>query len=339
MRRISSLPVSEYCGKADEIGKDVETTNAKRSTIFHAYCESGEWPEAIKELPKEDVEEINKWKVPRPLVITVEGKEIRLSYKNAIKEIRVAVDKDFNYIEVPHDLPLSEVQGKFPSILCIGHLDMAWHVPEHDLVVINDIKSSIFAVKARCKSLQLHGYGIAFAQMHKAKKYLTAIWDACDGKHYVDDKIVELDSFECEEYKERIRAASTTKTDSFVVGSHCGGCWKRQSCPAHMVDVPKDHKYYKLLSGDATEADVRQGLIDARQLADTADKLKRAAQDWVKQHGPIRSEDGTKEWTVAMRNGRKSLDKSLIEKEFGNLDRFMSEGNPFEVFDWRNVRE
>ncbi len=340
MRRISSLPVSEYCGKADEIGTDVETTNAKRSTVFHKYCETGSWPDMINTLPESDKEEISKWKVPKPLKLTIDGKEIILKYKDSIKEIRVAVDGDFNFIDVPHETPLADIQQRFPSILCIGHLDMAWDIPDLDLVVVNDIKSSIFAVKARTKSLQLHGYGFTFAKKMGRSRYLTAIWDACDGRHYCEpSEIIDLDSFEAEEYKDRIRNASRKNSETFVTGTHCGGCWKKQSCPAHLMDLPKDSDFSDLYGPNVTEKVIRDSLVKLRKMKDSYEKGMDVCKGWVESHGPVRSEDGSKEWTVALRSGRMSLDQKAVEAEYGSLEKFMKKGNDYPVFDWRNKKE
>lgn len=341
MRRISSLPVAEFCPKADSFGVEVESVNALRSTCFHKFAETGEWPEETKKLPDVDFQEIQRWKIPGRLNLEVDGKAVSLLYKDSVKEIRIAVDEDFNYVDVPSDIPIAEVQSKFPNVLCMGHLDMAWDIPELDLVVVSDIKSSIFAVKARTKSLQLHGYGIGFAKRMGRSRYTVDIWDACDGLHYTDNTTIQLDSFDCEEYKGRIRAASKNREGDFVRGSHCSGCWKRDMCPAHLVDVGEENKFSKVLSGKATEADIRQALIDVKTMRDLSDKVKDACESWADRHGPIRSEDGLKEWRPGLRSGRQTLDQKAVAKALGvnDLDKYMSKGNDYQVYDWRNVKK
>src|SRR5688572_14425212 len=101
MRRISSLPTAEFCPKVDKIGQDIETTQSFRSTVFHEYCDTGKWPDALRALPEADREEIGKWVVPMPFVLKAGNVTHALPYKGAMREMRVALDKDFNYVEIP----------------------------------------------------------------------------------------------------------------------------------------------------------------------------------------------------------------------------------------------
>jgi len=340
MRRISSLPVAEYCSRSDSFGDEIESTNALRSTVFHSYAETGVWPELINSLPDTDVEEIKRWKRPTPLTVNVDGKKITLDYSAAVKEVRVSMDSDFNFVEVAKGTLPGDIQRLYPNVLLSGTLDIGWDLPELDLVVVSDIKSSVFAVKARCKSLQLHGYGLGFAKFLGRKRYLVGIWDASEGRHYIDDQVICLDSFEAEEYKGRIKQASQHRDGGFVKGTHCSGCWKRDACPAHLVDVP-DSKFASIFSGTAKEADIREALVAVKQLEDTAQRVKDACKSWVERKGPIRSEDGLKEWYCAQRPGKKALDQDAVAAKLGvdDLKEFMKPGQPYSVFDWRNRKE
>lgn len=341
MRRISSLPTLQYCGKVDSIGVGIETTNALRSTIFHKRCETGEWDkELLRNLPNNDYEEISKWKVPRNIA-TEFG---ILKYEDSRKEEIVALDSKFNLVDVADDIS-QEALEKIPGIMIAGHLDMAWEVFEghrtESAVVVCDIKSSIFAVKDRAESLQLHGYGIGLCKKLNASRYKTAIWDACDGKYYVSDRIIEIDSFECLEIQDRIRNAANNNSD-FVRGEHCSGCWKRDSCPAHLVDVSTGNDSFDaVLGGKATESDIRKALIDCKSMGDLANKVSDACKSWVDRHGPVRSEDGRKCWTAALRNGRMALDQEAVANELGlpDLKKFMRPCNDYKVYDWRLIKE
>lgn len=334
MRRISSLPTLQYCGASDSISVGVETTNAFRSTIFHKRCETGEWDtELLKRLPRSDFEEISKWKVPANLH-TEFG---IVSYKHAVKEEIVALDSGFNIVDVPNDISQEDFE-KIPEVMVGGHLDMAWQYGHE--VVVCDIKSSIFAVKDRAESLQLHGYGIGYAKKVGASRYLTAIWDACDGKYYVANRIIDIDSFECLEIQERIRNAANNRS-GLVRGEHCSGCWKRDVCPAHLVDASTGNEAFdRVLGGTATESDIRKALTDCKSLGDLANKVSDACKSWVDRHGPVRSEDGKKRWTGALRSGKASLDQKAVASELGldDLKRFMKPGNDYKVYDWRLVK-
>jgi hypothetical protein len=338
MRRISSLPTAEFCPKVDKIGQDIETTQSLRSTVFHEYCDTGKWPDALRTLPEADREEIGKWVVPSPFVLKAGNVTHALPYKESMREMRVALDKDFNYVEIPTDVPQEEIEARHPEAAICGHLDMAWHIAALGLVVVCDIKSSIFAVADRTDTLQLHGYGIALAKKLGCSRYLTAIWDASDGRYYVAKESVEMDSFEMEALKARISMASVDRDGNFVTGTHCAGCWKRKGCPAHLVDVPEE-TFRVVLSGEATESDVREALVRLKQIGDLSNRVGQSIKDWVAAHGYVRSEDGKKVYRAQMRDGKEALDKEAIQAALGvqDLKQYMKKGGEFPVFDWRKA--
>jgi hypothetical protein len=324
---------------ADKLGGDVASVNASRSTCFHEFCATGRWPEETNNLPKQDKEEVFRWKKPGPMVFNHDDVTLKLHYKDAMKELIVAVDSDFNWVEIDPSVPQKKIAEMYPSAMAVGHLDMAWYIPEFKLVVINDIKSSIFAVKSRTESLQLHGYGLALCQKLGGERYITAIWDATEGKHYIAKQSIRLDSWECEEYKERIRTAHRNSFgDTYTTGSGCGGCWKRDICPAHLVDVSDDNRFKEVLAGTATMKEIRKALVDLKQLEDLAKKVKDICKSWAERHGSVLSEDGKKQWGPAMRSGKKSLDTHAVARalEVENLSEYMREGQDYIVFDWRN---
>lgn len=316
----------------DQIGRDVETTNAMRSTIFHNYCATGEWIDADK-IPEGDLEEIKKWHVPS----NVESHGgTTLKYSEAEKEGRVSLDEQFNYIETEEGIEPHQVADKYPNIVTSGSFDMAWYFPQYSLVIVIDIKSSIFAVKNRCESLQLNAYGIGYAGKKKAKKYAVGIFDAQQGKYYIGP-IIEVDSFECEEYQERILYAARQTGDQYVKGTHCSQCWSRSSCKAHLEGV-SDSAINRVMRVGATEQDVLAALVEAKRLQDQSEKLVDAAKSWINQHGSINSEDGRMKYGPVTTSGRKSLDQSAVSKALGvkNLSKYMKEGRDFSSFRWTN---
>lgn len=337
MRRMSSLPVLEYCGRSDTLGVGVDTSNAFRSTCFHKFCETGVWPDETKKLSEQDLQEVRRWKKPKPFVF--EALKINLKYEDADKEQILGLTPDFTFLPLDSKLTQEQLQA-IPNLMTAGHLDMAWDVSFWDLVVISDIKSSIFAVKDKCESLQLHAYGLAYALMKGRSKYITGIWDASEGKHYYG-KVTETNTFDFEAIKERIRTACNNNSDNYTKGTHCGSCWKRDSCPAHLVDLGDENRFSKLFNGEATEADIRQALVDVKGLGELANKVTEACRDWANRHGPVRSEDGRKQWSAALRSGRKSLDTDRVMLDLGveSLDRYMKEGDEYKVFDWRIVKD
>jgi len=338
MRRISSLPTAEFCPRVDKIGQDVETTQSARSTIFHAYCETGKWSSDLWTLPEKDREEIQKWRVPMPFTYRVGDVAHMLQYKNAVKEMRVAVDKNFKAVAVPAAVPQAEIAERYPEVMICGHLDMAWLLPEHDLVIVCDIKSSIFAVKEGNASLQLQGYGLAACAVTGLGRYVTAIWDAADGRYHVAGQAIEVDGFEAADIKDRIRVAAAERDGNFRTGTHCSHCWKRTHCPAHLADVPEG-EFKALLSGQATEADVRAALVGKKRLEDLHKRVDEACKAWAQQHGPVRSEDGTKWWRCELRTRKGGLDHDAICRALGepNLDKFYKPPSESTHHDWRKI--
>lgn len=337
MRRISSLPTAEFCPKVDQIGQDVESTQSLRSTIFHAYCDTGKWPKEIEHLPEADREELEKWRVPSPFGLCLGDVTHMLSYRNAIRETRVALDWDFGYVEIDPKLPQSDIERHHPATMIVGHLDLAWDIPGSDLVIVCDIKSSIYAVKDSYDSLQLHGYGMALAKKLGRGRYVTSIWDASDGDYYTRPEAVDLAGFEAEDLRARVKRAATERDKNFVTGSHCSGCWKRTHCPAHIKDLNPESEFFSVLAGTATEAEVRAALVKLKQNGDTANKVADAIKGWVSRRGPVRSEDGSKEYRCMMRSGKSSLDKVAVARALGasSLDDYMKKGKEYPVFDWR----
>src|ERR1700752_1630574 len=338
MRRISSLPTAEYCPKVDKIGQDVETTPSARSTIFPAYCDTGKWPAELRTLPEADIEEISRWRVPIPFVYKQGNVTHALQYKEAYRETRVALDWDFEYVEIDPALPQAEIATEHPKVMIVGHLDMAWDIPGSDLLIVCDIKSSIYAVKERTASPQLHGYGLAMATRLKRGRYLTSIWDASYGKYYVSSQAIEMNSFDAEDIKDRIRVAATERDGDYRTGTHCSGCWKRSHCPAHLVDVPEGG-FKAILSGEARAHEVREALVKLKQMGDLTNRVGEACKAWVSQHGPVRSEDGKKHYRCEMRDGKEGLDPAAVARALGveNLDEYKRPGKPYQHFDWRKV--
>jgi len=337
MRRISSLPTAEYCPKVDKIGLDVESTQSARSTVFHAYCDSGVWPAELANLPEADREEIQKWKVPMPFRYQHGDVTHMLQYKNAYREWRVAVDSDFNKVEVPIDVPQGDIERLYPQVMICGHLDMAWLLPEYDLIIVCDIKSSIHAVKERQRSLQLQGYGLAACAATGISRYLTSIWDASEGQYHVAKDAIEADGFEAADIRARIRVAAADRDGAFRTGTHCSGCWKRSQCPAHLVNVPEG-EFKAILSGQATEKDVREALTALKQIEDLGKAVRKSCHSWVQQHGYVRSEDGTQRYGCAMRQGNMRLDEKKVANALGveDLEKFKVRGSDYEFHSWRN---
>ena len=340
MKRISSLPVLQYCPGSDKVGAGNESIRAKRSTVFHKYCETGKWPKEINRLPPEDVEEIRRWKVPTKHKLTRGDFSMEIDYEKSTKELVVAIDKDFNFVDVDPSVPPDDTfRSKYPNVIVRGSLDFGFHFPSFGLVVVVDVKSSIYAVKDMDKSLQLHGYGIGYAKKMGATRYLVGIWDASDGKYYFANDIIEVDSFEYEAYKNDIIQISQQTEENLVTGQHCSGCWDRFSCPSHVLSsVDADKPELRLLTGKASESDVLESLQVAVRLKDRVKLIEDAAKAWANIKGPVLDHKTNKVWGPVLKRGKKSLDQERVMNDLGvsSLDSYMSVGNSYNQYQWKN---
>ncbi len=330
MSRISALPVLRYCtGSAlvDKQVEDLEFSRTLRGTVFHAYCDSGEWPEEYKLLSKQDQEEIQDWKVPHSYVSDVVGE---LVYKSAMKEYGVKFRHgpgDAEYIP--------------------GTLDMFWIVDVSGVgkvAVVVDIKSNIRATADGVESLQIHGYGHALLhEFSELVGYLAGIYSASDGTWHLPSKIMMRDSWEQMEIEDAICKAIRQPFKGYHIGTHCAGCWKRTRCPAFLIETFEAPNFQKVIAGTATRDEAREALVTMTRMKASVETVKDALEAYVAQHGPIPSEDGKKSWRPHQMPGRVGLDKRKVlafaEKHGAGAEEFETQSSSYQVFSWKKTEK
>lgn len=327
MSRISALPVLRYCTGSALVDKQVEElefSRTLRGTVFHKYCETGEWPEEYKLLSKQDQDEISEWKVPHSYIHGVLGE---LTYASAVKEYRVK----FRH-------------GPGEDEYIPGTLDMFWIV-EHNgrrYAVVVDIKSNIRAVSDGLDSLQLHGYGHAL--LHEFKEldgYTQGIYSASDGTWHLPGTPIVRDEWEQMEIESAICSAIRQPFSGYHIGTHCSGCWKRTRCPAFLIETHEAPTFEKVIAGSATPEEARAALIMAERMKASLETIKGSLQDWVTQHGPIPSEDGKKSWRPHQMPGRMGIDKKklALALDMAGMEEseIMTSGSSFQVFSWKKA--
>ena len=219
-----------------------------------------------------------------------------------------------------------------------GTIDIGYYFEEHKLAIVQDIKSSVYAVKDMAESLQLHGYSILFAKKMGADKYITGIWDASDSRHYFSD-IIEVDSFEYDGYLNKIQKVSSNNDDKLVTGTHCGGCWSRMQCPSYVVQsVEPTDAESRLLAGKASPSDVIESLQKAKILKDRADLINETAKAYTNLRGPVLDVKTNKIWGPVIKSGKKSLNQNKIKKALNvdNLNDFLDIGSSYTQYSWKN---
>jgi hypothetical protein len=329
MSRISALPTLQYCSGSALVDKQVEElefTRTLRGTVFHHYCEKGEWPPEFAQLPKKDQDEIRDWKVPYG--VDVEGFGF-LAYQDAEKEAEVSLRFG---VGADEHIP--------------GHVDMHWlafhQVTKKLYVIVNDIKSNARAVADGTESLQLHGYGMALCQKYdEVAGYLPGIYSASDGTWIFRREPVDRDSMEYLELEDTFARVLRRPFSGYHIGTHCGGCFKRTRCPAYLIETHEAPTFARVISGQANAGEAREALVMANRMKASLETIEQALKDWVVQHGPIPSEDGKKSWRPHDMPGRESLDKrklfEFVKQHGGDPEDFMSVGNRYQVFSWKKV--
>lgn len=335
MRRMSSLPIAQYCAKAPEL--DVGAGRAAAmSTAFHALCDdqakgnnaSKETETKLAKLTAAEIEEIKTWRYPEDFVVL----GIELRYSEAETEVTCALGQDGEHID-----------GDTDKAITVGHADMFWVIraeidgEEVKVVVVGDIKKSAWTTIDGPSSLQLSTYGFALAQKTNADYFVPCIWIAEDGTWLVGDP-VSMYSLEASKLWSKIHHAATHQSDDFATGPHCTECWSRLQCPAHMVRYGDVLVVPGTLESELDQDSALELIRHTKQLEDTAKAAKDYLKEWVRRNGEIPDGNG-KKWGPVRTNGREmtASPKKLRESLGEEAEMFIFRSKPSEQFRWHKA--
>lgn len=306
--RMSSLELSQYCGRAGSLN-----SASGRPAVMgsFAHAKFGKQPDEKAwrlKLTDEEVEEVEGWHSPAPLVIRGWG---TFEYRNAEKEVTVALNSKGGYCE----------EGD-PDCVTVGHIDSCWVNDRHagiKIAVISDIKKSKYTVDGPT-TLQNWSYGLAWASKHNCTHLVMDIWAATEGEHITSEV---FDLFDCGDQLERVlHAAQNVDVDNPIMGVHCSSCYGWQRCDAYTViasnvDGMADEEEIAPRNASMllmqAEAHIRFGDLTKKRLKLYADRT------------PIISEDGFRSWGKTIMKGKESvpgvkkLRESLGEEEANKL--------------------
>lgn len=316
--RISLLPISEFCGKAPILSEQYGAGRAAAmSSAFHASQAGAENAGALmSRLTASEMEEISTWHPPATVVFG----DIALEYSAAEKEVEVTL--------------------RVGDLDIVGHVDFAWAkgIPGGQRVAyVADIKKSVWTTADGPESLQLHGYGWAYAEQTRCDAYVTGLWCATEGEWLWAKETVWLDSTRGLAILERIKFAASNRSDEASTGEHCGRCWSRMHCPEYLLPAALGETWLAPVAegGDISLVDASfiHKLSALEKMIDVAKEQAKAA---VKR-GLLRVRDPEtgKIWAPVEMKGRESVDAKKLRAELGDdAKRFMRQGAPYDTFRW-----
>jgi hypothetical protein len=334
--RMSSLPVTQYCGQSPVIRARYSGTAerpAVQSSYFHALC-AGRSEEAARlrpQLTPEELEETESWHKPQECNVDWlerESVSFRLHYDDADKELEVAIRDDGESCEADD-----------PRVMTVGHIDFAWlrRTPEYNVALIADIKRSAWTV-ATPNSLQLLTYGWAYSKRVGADGFIPGIWAATEGTWTWGDYVSmhELDNLDL---WWRIQHAATNHGPASI-GPHCRNCFARLHCPewslpnsersANALAVMQESSLGKEPSPEA----MADAVLWAQSVKDVADRVLDNAKEYARRGNKITTLDG-REFKVTMRQGRETADLKALKKDLGpEAQKYLRRGEPFPYPSW-----
>lgn len=326
--RVSSLPQTLFCPRAVSVGAG---RSAAVSTAFHAHCSgSADAPRLLGMLTEDEQRDVEAWARPTDQVFEFRGVTVELRYEDAVKEAALAIGPDME--------PLPFAAFARGEALTGGHPDMYWIRDVHGMRIayVADIKRSEWTVTDGPESLQVHGYGFLVAAHEQCTHYMPGIWGAKEGT-WQWGELVALDSPRAFSLWERIAHAARNTEGDYATGPHCGGCYNRFTCPAHMVPIAGLHESLAPLAGEGlTMPRIAQMVRDIKRAEDTIRKAKELAQAYYDWHGPI--DDGSgKVWAPSECQGRVGFDLAGFREQYPELAKaFTRRGKPYRAFSWRN---
>lgn len=334
MTRMSSLPLAEKCGQAASLSaRHGAGRPAAMSKAFHAKCAGS--PEAFRligTLSHAEREEIAEWKSPADALVN--GWCV-LDYASAVKELEVGLDHFGGYTDTEE------------GALSWGHLDFAWvrEVDELRVAFVADIKKSVWTTQDGPESLQLHAYGLAFAQKTDCEAYCTGIWAAKEGVWQWSQDIVVLGGPKAEETWARI-AHAASNTGEAGTGRHCDSCFGRMHCPEYLLPAAVIDKVAETVAihdpkalGELglTRAELLRLLNWSKRAQDLGEAVEKTLREAVRR-GLVVIEDGGKVWTPVDMPGRESMDKDKMRAVGCEPEDFVKRGEPFVQMRWKKAR-
>lgn len=330
--RISALNTTQFCAKAAELGGPYASRSARLSSAFHhLVSKSDQAADRIAALSDDEERELKSWKIPAPCDPSI-GRW--LTYEEADKELEVGLTADLTYCDFND-----------PRAITRGHFDFAWVITLPGglkVAYVVDIKRSEWTVLDGPESLQVNGYGLAYADKVQADAYCPGIWSATEGRYWWGE-IIEVAPFMSEKavrIGKRIVAAARnlpTVDNQYTLGTHCTTCYGRDRCPAYLLPPEVAESSLAPLCEGLDSLTSEKALV-LLNLAKRAERTAKLAMDAVKtavDRGlKVYDPDANMLYRPVRMPGRESLDRVAAKEDGVDLDKYTKTGNAFNQHRW-----
>ena len=328
--RMSSLPFTQYCAKAGDLGGSFAGTSARLSSAKHAEAaKTPGWEKKYDALSDADQALFAALKLPGDVDL---GNGTVLRHSDSEKEVELGLTADLGYA------PITSAQA-----VTRGHMDHGWVVKYGDetWVYAVDMKRSEWTVIDGPKSLQLHAYGLAFAAKHDADVYVPGIWAATEGTYWWGEP-VRLASAEAMRIGKRVLAAAQhlpTKDNQYTMGAHCTGCYGRLRCPAYLLPPEYANSTLGPFAADRinkplTPEEALNLLIMAKRAKETVEAVEDEIKERIKRGLKVLDPQSGLMYAPVESKGRESRSKAALEKAGINPADYTTRGAPFTSFRW-----
>lgn len=321
--RISITPLTEFCGQAGVLAAQHGAGRAAAlSKAFHALCSGKDAHTELLGLTPAERDHIKTWHKPTPLDMG----HVLLRWEDFERELPVGLTSELAYCDYDD-----------PEAITCGTLDGA-AVVELDgtrIAVVADIKKGAFT--SDLDTLQLAGYGFAYASKMDCQAMSLGLWIAEDGK-WKWGETVDLFSMEAAALAERVIHAALNLGE-YATGAHCRGCYSRLYCPEYLLPPSvAETELAPFVAGGLDETTPPDVLLDvllkAQRGKDTCERVISLCKDVTTRIGGIPDGKG-KVWRSVEMKGRESVDMARLRADLGpNANKYIKEGAPYTMARW-----
>lgn len=327
--RISLLPISEYCGLAAKLSEEHGAGRAAAmSSAFHAQqAGASDAKEKLARLTQEERQTISTWQKPSDVRISSpvgprgQFTELVLTYAEAEKE-------------QPVGLTYNGEWSPTGDVLTCGTMDFAW--VRDGVAYVGDMKKTRWSCSGP-ESLQLLGYGYAWARKHGCHLFAVGLWLIEEAEWVWSDKFYEVDGFESLELWSRIRFAAENHDGQASLGDHCDGCYGRLHCPEYTLPAAHADTVLSAAAVGGAIDDPEQLaalLLYAQRIKGVIDKVYELAKEAARRGAPVKHPTNGTVFGFVNCKGREALNQAKLFAAIPQATEFVERGAPYQQARW-----